>query len=643
MQTAKKTKQTTKIEKKLKLDLVDMPFETFQAIRKLSLSQFRAQKQIDFAGYAYTFLAGNYLPTLYKNINHQLVSHFKKIKEEEYSEITNSSELYAQLAIIMGMETTPFIESFKNDLIGFTSIKLRSQERELTANHREHIQEFKMKIRNLKKTVAAPTQIIVEDRTFDEMQQIILKGLKRCEELYSELSSEKKKNEAMLETCEAHKKCQETIELLQNERESILQKEKDIIALELIVKKQQKSYKKIQQQNIHLLKEMSEFTNYKVLETHKILTETIPPEYTDIHLTSFKTYGPQSQNAIIIQLMSDLRKLTLHNGTLKEKVDALIDKINLNKLALKTKHETLVNLVNENAVINIKFLTNYFTYIQNNKNKRGKHKRIIVDHLFCDCCERNTTPKYFSFQINPSTKHELSKYGLDGVMLIDYKKCHKDIKKIHLSAISKLCQIYGSKSAIWYRHFLNTRPDSKDKDQRFYNTYLLHTGVELKDFLKCDNKKVKYFKYYRKLDLEGGFKNLAYNLSQDDITTIMKENKDKLKKKTAAFLISNTYKGSSSVKYAEDSIKQEYDIKDSRKEGTKKMRNKIGKALRSMNYVHFEELKELNQTLSTLGLPIVNLADTNIVSKLEYMIGKQDKRLGYSSNSSDYDSIESDD
>jgi len=149
--------------------------------------------------------------------------------------------------------------------------------------------------------------------------------------------------------------------------------------------------------------------------------------------------------------------------------------------------------------------------------------------------EKNNTQKYFSFTQSPYVLNLLRKNGFEGITIFDEKNCCSEIEKIHMKSISMLSKDTKTKSPIWYRYFLLNKyniqiKDKKNKDERFYKTYLsdIFTNktkkIPYEDFINCKNKMGVYNKYYKCLDDEGSFKNLAYQMTIEDIKFVENKN-----------------------------------------------------------------------------------------------------------------------
>jgi len=125
----------------------------------------------------------------------------------------------------------------------------------------------------------------------------------------------------------------------------------------------------------------------------------------------------------------------------------------------------------------------------------------------------------------------MTEKGFTGIELIDPFSCVDSIKEIHLKCVTLLCKKIRSKASLFYRHYLirgkGYRVDTPET--RFYATFLsphvFVKGLEFKDFSTCELKKKTYFKFYKQLDDEGGFRNLCYDLSVSNLEDYKKQKK----------------------------------------------------------------------------------------------------------------------
>jgi len=228
--------------------------------------------------------------------------------------------------------------------------------------------------------------------------------------------------------------------------------------------------------------------------------------------------------------------------------------------------------------------------------------------------------KFFSFTTTPLLIEILKEKGYEDYILFDEKNCCKEMSQNLLKAISYISKKYNSKSSIWYRNFLVKKYNKIDENkinrkiyrtsmdkinERFYLTFLssavLKKSINYETFIKEENKKLQYYKYYTQLDKELKTQTRLYDLNTAQYHIIKENRKTKIYEEGMAYLNSDVKIKIEHVKDEKWSYKKAL-AKQSNKKYNEKMKKTITNLLKTKKIITMDShRKEINKLRKEIG------------------------------------------
>lgn len=339
---------------------------------------------------------------------------------------------------------------------------------------------------------------------------------------------------------------------------------------ELILKLKENEMKNLEIiENLNLklknIEKNNDFSNFK--KENEILNKKITGYLNTIDSQKFKIEKlnqlKEEYDLRITDLTNDLANLTkefLNNDFLTEnnEIVKLKNEIVSQYKNLEIEKNELINHISElknineklkNDLSNLKFDKKFATF-QLKILKMKKYLNLSKEYVnnLKENKKRQTT--FFGFSLTNKFYSKIEKYffytkeEFDNVFLFinpKDKSLPRDIKKILLKLVSRLCKKLTSKSSLWFRNYLTIDHDNEKKDiyDKFYYTFINPLNdpdcfLSIKDYRKLNSKEKRQLlqKYYEDFDSEA---KKSISLYDDDHIKIKQKYKSESDKSVIDF------------------------------------------------------------------------------------------------------------